>query len=234
MITTNVFLRVFRLSFGEKRGRGTGFAIEDNGKEYLVTARHLAEDLVGINTIRVFQNRDWQPLQVATVGHATGDVDISVLAPAEPLTTPKSRFPLSATSKDIAYGQDVYFLGFPYGIKGQNLAHDEDNFRPLPLVKRATMSMFPSESMNYYLLDGHNNRGFSGGPVVFRPSSDAPFQVAAVVTAYESESEDVLHSTGAPTGLHMRTNTGLIRAYPISEAIALINSNPIGCVLRSE
>ncbi|MXX92225.1 MAG: trypsin-like peptidase domain-containing protein [Chloroflexi bacterium] len=229
MITSNVIFRVFHVRVGGITG--TAFAIENGSKEYLVTARHVVEHLVGINTIRLFQNSDWQAVQVTTVGHSDGDVDISVLGPEKPITTPNSRFALPANSEGITYGQDVYFLGFPLGINASILAHDESKFRPLPLVKRATLSMFPSDLLNFYLLDGHNNRGFSGGPVVFRPSPNADFQVAAVVSAYQIEEEPVLHSTGAETGLHLQTNTGLIHAYDIKEAIKLIDANPIGCDL---
>ena len=45
LITANVIYRVFRLKV--RQYAGTGFAIEEGGREYLVTARHLAEPLRG-------------------------------------------------------------------------------------------------------------------------------------------------------------------------------------------
>ena len=40
MITANVIYRVFRLKVGPETG--TGFTVEDEGGQYLVTVRHLA------------------------------------------------------------------------------------------------------------------------------------------------------------------------------------------------
>ncbi|KKL64453.1 hypothetical protein LCGC14_2164910, partial [marine sediment metagenome] len=40
MVTANVIHRVFRLKVGQQAG--TAFAMEEDGKEYLITARHIA------------------------------------------------------------------------------------------------------------------------------------------------------------------------------------------------
>ena len=177
MITANVIYRVFRLKVGVETG--TAFTIEERGKEYLVTARHIAGSLHGRCQIEVFKDRGWSPMQVTTVGHAPGEVDISVLALSERLT-PTRPLPLPATSKGLVYGQEAYFLGFPYGIGEMFL---EETGHPLPFVKRVTVSTMFGEP---YLLDGHNNPGFSGGPVVFCPPGVREFQVAAVVSGYKS------------------------------------------------
>ena len=134
MIPAEVIYRVFRLKVGQQSG--TGFAIEEDGKEYLVTARHLAEPLCGDCQIELFENGAWSPLEISTVGHGAGDLDISVLAPSKRLT-PVHSLPLQASSKDLTYGQDAYFLGFPYGISDMVLG---ETGCPLPLVKRATVS----------------------------------------------------------------------------------------------
>jgi hypothetical protein len=44
-------------------------------------------------------------------------------------------------------------------------------------------------SSEFFLLDGHNNPGFSGGPVVFRASNkvDKEFYVMAVVSGFRTE-----------------------------------------------
>ena len=67
-------------------------------------------------------------------------------------------------------GQDAYFLGFPYGIridsKGLNGPY------PLAVIKRGTVSgviaLGNDAKTEMVLLDGYNNPGFSGGPIVFR------------------------------------------------------------------
>lgn len=225
VITANVIYRVFRLKVGSKTG--TAFAIEEGRKEYLVTARHIAQSLQGDCQIDIFKDRGWSPLQVTVVGHAPGDVDISVLAPSERLT-PTRRLPLPASSEGLTYGQDAYFLGFPYGISDMFL---EETGHPLPLVKRATVSTLFGKP---YLLDGHNNPGFSDGPVVFCPPGSNEFQVAAVVRGYRSARANVRDQQNRDTEFHLIENTGIIVAYDVSEAVAMIRADPIGLPLGQD
>ena len=109
MITANVIYRVFRLKVGLETG--TAFTIEEGGRDYLVTARHIAHSLQGECQVEVFRDGGWAPLQVATVGHAPGDVDISVLAPSERLT-PTRPLPPSCQFR----GPDVRAGGLFLGI----------------------------------------------------------------------------------------------------------------------
>ena len=200
---------------------GTAFTIEEEGREYLVTARHIAHSLQGTSEIEVFKDRGWFPLQVTVIGHAPGEVDISVLAPAERLT-PTRPLPLPASSKGLTYGQEAFFLGFPYGI-GDNFLRETGH--PLPFVERVTVSTLFGRP---YLLDGHNNPGFSGGPVVFCPPARREFQVAAVVSGYWWASAPVRDQEDKDTEFHLRENTGIVVAYDVNEAAALISANPLG------
>jgi hypothetical protein len=81
--------------------------------------------------------------------------------------------------------QDAYFLGYPYGLHAEGGSLNA-HF-PLAIVKKACLSMFALGGPDaYILLDGHNNPGFSGGPVVFAPNGQgAPTNVAAVVSGYK-------------------------------------------------
>ena len=217
MITANVIYRVFRLKVGPETG--TGFTVEEEGGEYLVTARHLAHSLQATSEIEVFKDGGWSPLEVTTVGHAPGEVDISVLAPSERLT-PTRPLPLPASSAGLTYGQEAFFLGFPYGIGDKFL---RETGHPVPFVKRVTVSTLFGKP---YLLDGYNNPGFSGGPVVFRPPGRKEFQVAAVVSGYRWASAPVRDQENRDTDFHLRENTGIVVAYGVDEAVALIRANP--------
>lgn len=218
MITANVIHRVFRIRIDE--AEGSAFTIEQNGREYLVTARHVAGSISASRDIEIFQNGDWQRLAVDLVGHAAGDIDISVLAAGHRLTA--SGLPLTASSNGIIYGQDVFFLGFPYGFLGKHSFGA--NGQPLPFVKKATVSLFDG---TMYLLDGHNNPGFSGGPVVWKNAGSQEFKVGAVVSGYRYVDEPVFAGTGA-TPLTYRYNTGIIVSHGIEAALALIATHPIG------
>ena len=190
MITANVIHRVFRICYDGSAC--TGFTIEIEEREYLVTAKHVFESLGGSDEIDVFSNGDWSPYEVNLVGHAPDDVDITVLAATQRLTPPG--LPMDVTHEGLVYGQDVYFLGFPYNFLGKFLFGDSGY--PLPFVKKATVSLFDDKIV---FLDGHNNRGFSGGPVVFTEPTKRQFKVAAdcersIFLFASSEHERSVHS----------------------------------------
>lgn len=129
---------------------------------------------------------------------------------------------MEPTHKGLTYGQDVYFLGFPYGFLGKYI-FGPDGY-PLPFVKRATLSLFNG---TVFLLDGHNNPGFSGAPVVFTEPQKLEFKVGAVVSGYQYVDEPIYD--GPPTsGLTYRYNTGLIVTHAINDALDWIKGNPIG------
>jgi S1-C subfamily serine protease len=219
MITANVIHRVFRIRVDG--AEGTAFTIEIDNREYLVTAKHVAESVTGEHEIELFSHGGWTNLRVEPVGHAAGDSDISVLAARVQLTA--GDLPLPATSIGVIYGQDVYFLGFPYGFLGRYTF--EPSGYPLPFVKRATVSMLDGP---LFLLDGHNNPGFSGGPVVFRKPGEQELNVAAVVSGFHYVDEPIYSGSG-PTPLTYQYNTGIIVTHSIDAALDLIAARPVGC-----
>jgi S1-C subfamily serine protease len=225
MITSNIILRVFRIRYGGTEG--SAFTLDVDKRQYLVTAKHVVGTLDGSDTIDVFAHSMWNANPVKLVGHSGGERDISVLALDHQLTP--SRLTMNATSKGVIYGQDVHFLGFPYGLLGKFLLTEHGH--PLPLVKRATVSLFQSDEV--FLLDGHNNPGFSGGPVVFTEPGVNEYKVFAVISGYKSVDQGVL-AGGKPVyadagqPLVISYNTGIIVAWAIDFAVQLARANPIG------
>ena len=78
-------------------------------------------------------------------------------------------------------------------------------------------------------VDGHNNPGFSGGPIVFRPSPSLPFRVAAVVKGFRGEGAPIvkrksLEDLNAPAyeDLYTRANAGIIVGYSIGHIVEAI------------
>jgi hypothetical protein len=220
VITANIIHRVFRIRFKDQLG--TGFTISVDGREYLVTAKHIVKAIKQQDQIDVFGNEEWTSLPVRLVGHGAGEVDITVLAPNVILTPPE--LPVQATSNGMAYGQELFFLGYPYNLLGNVILTDQGY--PLPFVKRAIFSCFDK---NIYYLDGHNNRGFSGGPVVFDPQRGTPTSIAAVISGYMSVAEQIYGNIEQE--LTYQYNTGIIVSYKIELALSLIYSNPIGLQL---
>ena len=218
MISANFIHRTFRIRCGDSVG--TGFTVDIDGKQYLVTAKHVVKDFGPTVHLEVFGNGAWTFVPAHLVAHGADSVDLSVLAPSAPMSPPN--LPVVASSDGLVYGQDVYFLGFPDGVLSAVIFGDAGH--PLPFVKRALFSCFAGD---LYLLDGHNNPGFSGSPVVFGRSGAPPNCVAAVVSGYHGLPEPVFleRRKTALTYLH---NTGIIITYKIETALALIRGNPIG------
>jgi hypothetical protein len=225
MITSNVIHRVLRIRHGTSSA--TGFALDVDGRQYIVTARHAVETISDPGTIDIFAKGAWQPDSVRLVGHAPGDCDISVLT-LDHQVAPK-HLTMEPTSKGVIYGQDVFFLGFPYGLLGKFVLAEHGH--PLPLVKRATVSLFQTSEV--FLLDGHNNPGFSGGPVVFMAPGTNDYKVCAVISGFKSVDQSVLaggqevYASGQQP-LVVPSNTGIIVAWAIDFAVDLARSNPIG------
>ena len=218
MITANIIHRTFHIKCGDSIG--TGFTVDVDGRQYLVTAKHVVQNFAPVVPVEVFGNGVWNPVPAVLVAHGNEHVDVSVLAPAKAMSPPK--LPIVASGDGATYGQDLYFLGFPYGILSHVILGDEGY--PPPLVKKALLSAFDGDVL---LLDGHNNPGFSGGPVVFGRGGAIPDSIAGVISGYRFEPEPVyLKQEKTPlTYLH---NTGIIIAYKIEIALRLIRSNPIG------
>lgn len=204
---------------------GTCFTIDVDGKQYLCTARHCVK---GFNSdaINIFHEGAWKKLGVKLVGYGSKDTDICVMSPEVQLSP---SWPVIPTADGLLIGQDVFFLGFPYGIRTEQ--GDFNRSFPMPLVKRATFSAMAKEKERSILfLDGHNNPGFSGGPVVFRDARqpDTDYRIASVISGYRFELEKIMDDKGNKTKYRYHANTGIILSHNINHALDVIRDNPIG------
>jgi hypothetical protein len=259
-MTANVYERVLLVRVG---GNGpsaetsTAFTVEVDGRQYLLTAKHVVAKLAPSDFIEYAKAGKWVRLPVQVL-RCDDPTDIAVLVAPYQLTT-TFEFPLD-TSR-IAYGQDVYFLGFPYGItlNGTNV----NGSLPLPFIKRATYSgTFPLNAAKHsvlILLDGYNNPGFSGGPIVYKEpfSQGWVYRLVGVVSGFQPEVADVMKkrpiksreeasaqakeqpwriSTSpdgslfeySETGNYVALNTGIVRGFAVFPAIELIHDHPTG------
>ncbi len=236
MITSNVISRVFHIRFGS--ASGTAFAIDRNSRQYLITARHVVQEITSDSHIDIFHDRIWTTIQVTVVGAGSGQSDVAVLACPVRLAPP---YPLEASFAGLLYGQRVYFLGFPFGWDGggENINRDF----PIPFVKAGIMSSMSPDKPKRIYIDAHGNKGFSGGPVVFRPSgkSDNELRVAGVVsqapTPLLTPVVDMLGNAvlddGEPVA-YFAENQGFVVAFSIRQATDMIDENPIGLDLSTE
>jgi len=111
-------------------------------------------------------NKAWVPLQVK-IFRCEDPIDIAVIVPPHQMTV---NFELTYDRTNFFFGQDAYFVGFPYGI--QSSADGLNGPYPMALIKRGTISgsvaLDKTKKAGMLLLDGYNNPGFSGAPIVYR------------------------------------------------------------------
>lgn len=223
MISANVIQRTFHIKYNNSTG--TCFVIDIDNKQYFVTAKHVIQKLNGTETIEVFYQSQWQKVDAILVGHSLHS-DISVISIPSLRNNSDN---VIAESEQIFYGQDIYFLGFPYGLQSDVGALN--NHLPLPFVKKGIVSNFLFESpRKILLLDGLNNKGFSGGPVIYKNMYDNSLRIAAIISGYRYEIVSAEHQNNE-IDIQVKANTGIIISYGIEAAIELIKANPIGLQL---
>lgn len=248
MITSNVISRTFFIQCGGSMG--TAFTIDHASKQYLVTARHVVEGITSGEELKIFHEKQWKAFPIRVVGLGSGEIDIAVLASLDKLS-PAFSLPLATGDKGPAYGQQMSFLGFPFGWEGGG-EHINDGF-PIAFVKTATLSAIISEGVTKIYLDAHINKGFSGGPLVCIPHKDSEkeFHIFGIISGYyhppplapelqphweplvNRSGEPITDSLGNPRG-YVKENSGIGLAIHISHAVELIEANPIGSPLPAE
>ena len=189
-IAGNVTSRVFFIK--ARSMAGTAFAIEVDGRQYLITAKHVVREIEDEEVIQIRKDGIWSPLNVK-VYRCDDPVDIAVLIPPRQISNAASIL----TKGSMWFpGQEMFFLGFPYG--------NETDLRlqggyPVALAKKAMLSgmtpLVPKKTGMLYLLDGYNNPGFSGAPLVFRDTATGLFVIAGVIVSFLPDGGPVLKTT---------------------------------------
>lgn len=219
MITANVIQRTLFIEFNGQTA--SSFTIDYNEKHYLVTARHLfiadktakqypfnIDDNSDV-TIKVFHDNQWKEIGGKIHFHDNIDIDIAVFETPIRLSP---NLPIEMNSSGLAVGQDVFFLGFPFQMRGDGSAIN--NSFPFPFVKKASFSAFQKGENGeiIFYFDGQNNPGFSGGPIAFKKQDSRDFQICGVVRGYVQQQGNM----DTPLGKASYTeNSGIIVSYNI-------------------
>jgi S1-C subfamily serine protease len=211
VITSQCYERTLQLNVPS--GFGTGFTITRHDRQWLVTAQHVID---GIDESEIVVLRRGTPVEVQlkSIPRVRVEADVAVFELDREITP---ELPLFPTSDGAVYTQDVYFLGFPFGL-GLGTA----GVAQLPFVKKAIISASDDKAngVKIWYLDGINNPGFSGGPVVFRRQGTSDWHVLAVVQGYLPEKSDLIG--GGPGSVS--TNSGIIFAFDIRHGIEAIDT----------
>lgn len=223
MVTSEIIGRVLRITVGTKKG--SAFTMECNGTQFLVTAKHLLEPLNFPNKtiIQILMDNGYNNYDVEIRYPNSPTIDIAVMK-LDPYQTLTDFFGNENTTADMCIGQDVFFLGFPYNYDSL-LQKSPFGNTPTPFVKKACMSsIIKSGEDILLLLDGHNNPGFSGGPVCFSSSTKKTMTVAGVISGYQYYHQPVVDKDDNPQSLYWKENTGIIYAYSIKHAVDIANN----------
>jgi len=200
--------------------RGTGFLIDYKGKIYIVTARHVVTGLPANNAkIQVRQAGEWKEYQtVRTLFPTSKDVDIAILETNEKIAQPFLVRP-AGDDDGVVLGQQVFFLGYPYGI-GSKFSKSNVNFADVPFIKRGAASAIDAIDPNKVILyiDGFNNPGFSGGPIIFWNFKDHQCRILGVVQGFRNDTAKVLVN-GEQVDSPILVNSGILIGYSIKHAL---------------
>jgi S1-C subfamily serine protease len=225
MVPSNILQRVFNLRMGS--ATGTGFTIEVDNRQYLITAKHVIGSSAPSGTIEIFHNNNWVSGTYRLIEVEPEAVDIAVLTLDQQLG---AVLPVMLGGMKGAFlSQTVFFVGFPYGLSIEGGAANSGY--PLPLVKHGIIAAFLSQEGRPFIIDGINNPGFSGGPVVIAQNPQNP-DIIGVVSAYQAAVEPVFQQGQQHPDLSVRTNTGLLIGFDLDYAVKAIQKNPIGYLLR--
>jgi S1-C subfamily serine protease len=225
VISNNVWTRVFQLRVGQ--GTGTIFLMEKDDRQYWVTAKHVLEGWVDGQRLEIRQLDGWKGIPLSLVGHHP-TADVSVLTCAFHVEV----HPVPATLQNLGLPQEVFFLGFPFGWAAEmpaNLNRD----CPMPFFKRGFISAIcpPSPGLdNVQFVDGHNNPGFSGGPLVFNDHFTGEQKICGVVSGYRIQPEDVYVGQDR-IDAYVRANSGLMICEEIKRVDEIIDQNPVGILV---
>ncbi len=250
--TSNILFKT--LMIRTKTEAGTMFSIEVDNREYWLTAKHIltgrksgpagevSEKTVSLDVLDPIGDAiKWNPNQFTVIDPGK-DIDIVVLVPTTVLQDIKIPS-LKVSSEGFGMGEECSFLGFPFASTWT--ATFSSTPYKMPFIKHCYISGIIRQSAAVLVLDGINNPGFSGGPVLYHTG---PNQVVlGVISGYHNEPgevhsievPDVPTSAQAPDNKKPKPNgnkkidvvdlnTGIIFAFAADVAVDAIKKNPIG------
>lgn len=250
--TNQILFRTLMIK--SKYDAGTMFSIEVDSREYWLTAKHILtgrksgpagevnEKTVSLDVLDpIGDTIKWNTDQFSVIDPGK-DVDIVILVPATDLLPGIPLPSLKVSSGSYGMGEECSFLGFPYANTWTAIFSTSNPIPyKMPYIKHCYISGIIRQPSPILVLDGINNPGFSGGPVLYHTGTDQV--VIGVISGYHNEPGEV-HSIEVPdTPTAVQTpeskkptrkmdvvdlNSGIIVAVSANVAVDAIRKNPIG------
>lgn len=191
--------RVFNISYGE--GWGTAFLLSDKAGSFFVTAKHVVSGLAKDDKLEIRMAKETKFFTVSSAAHSA-DHDLSIFALGN-LGTPVD-YDLKVEDTALWLGDSLYFLGFPHSLA--NTYPNSAGFLT-PLVRSAVFSgVITLGGRETLILDGFNNPGYSGAPVI-QPREDGRVGIVGIVTSYRVEQ-------GGHASVYERSLDGAVNVHP--------------------
>ena len=250
--TNNILFKTLMIK--TKTDAGTMFPIAVDNREYWLTAKHILTGRrsgpAGEITAKTVTLDVLDPIGEAIRWNSTEfkvidpgkDIDIVVLLPSTRIQTIDIPS-LKVSSGDMGMGQECSFLGFPFANTWTGRLSDSQSYK-MPFIKHCYISgIVRQANAAVLILDGINNPGFSGGPVLYHTGADQV--VLGVISGFRNEPgeihsievPDVPTTAQTPDGKKSNKkkdvvdlNTGIIFAFMADVAIDAIKKNPMGSV----
>ena len=224
LVDSSVYGRIFHLA-GESAyelGYGAGTVVELEGRQVLLTADHLttgeAEEFFVLQNTQVIGERSIN-VPLTRISQRVEGLDVAVFEFPRQLVD-FSSLEIIVHAGGVTYTQDVFILGFPYGLYLQR--NQEEPRSRIPLVKRGILSggrwFGGAQTM---LVDCIANPGFSGGPAVFRSFIDQRWHFLGVVQGQfvqKAAEGDVEGAAKVPAGITAITElNSALRALKVAD-----------------
>lgn len=191
---------------GDTLGGGTCFMINKDDDQYFVTAAHLfkaSHQSGDVVPIEILIQNQLETFDARVYFHPNKNVDVAIMKLAKKITQGSG---ISLDSTFLYPGVQVLFYGFPLSNMGTVAMGIK-----LPLVKNAIISgQVKFAGVDVILLDGHNNHGFSGGPVLAYDTSKKTMCIVGVISSYFFEPRNVQYKGDR---LSVDENSGIILCY---------------------
>lgn len=255
--TNNILFKTLMIK--SKTEAGTMFSVQVDGREYWLTAKHILtgrksgpagevkESTVTLDVLDpIGEAIKWNTDKFAVIDLGK-DIDIVVLVPKTKLQ--EIGIPsLKISSGGFGIGQECSFLGYPFANTWTATFNNSAQYK-MPFIKSCHISGMIRQPAAVLVLDGINNPGFSGGPVLFHTGADQvvlgvissyeavagevhSIQVPDLTTATQAPGSNTTHGTKKKDVVDL--NTGIIFAFMADSAVEAIRKNPIGRLIASK
>ena len=172
---------------------GTAFTIREKGKEFLITAYHVAKHAIYLekNIVKI-------SLRIGTIPHSTivdekiiyTDEKQDIIICEAPKWMHNEKLHLTSTS-EMTLGQDVMWMGYPEGYHGGLFINNNTFITPIGIVAKGILGGFSTSQKGFHMpqneneliIEGRTSQGYSGGPVVLKNSKNIT-QVIGVINNF--------------------------------------------------